>query len=71
MSSPRRADWRSDTEIPDTGILLGQRVRHKKFGEGVVTNYEGHGKQARIQINFTDAGDKWLVTGYAKLELIA
>jgi DNA helicase-2/ATP-dependent DNA helicase PcrA len=71
MSSPRRSAWQSDAEVPDTGIQLGQRVRHKKFGEGVVTNYEGHGKQARVQINFTDVGDKWLVTGLANLELIA
>jgi len=71
MTRAKQSSWRSDAEIPDTGIQLGQRVRHKKFGEGVVTNYEGHGKQARIQINFTGVGDKWLVTGYANLELIA
>jgi DNA helicase-2/ATP-dependent DNA helicase PcrA len=46
-------------------------VHHKKFGEGIVLNYEGHGKQARIQISFTGVGDKWLVAGYANLELIA
>jgi DNA helicase-2/ATP-dependent DNA helicase PcrA len=66
-----RSAWGSKAEVPDTGLRLGQRVRHKKFGEGVVINYEGHGKQARIQINFTDVGDKWLVAGYANLELIA
>jgi DNA helicase-2/ATP-dependent DNA helicase PcrA len=63
--------WKRGADIPDTGFQLGQRVRHSKFGEGVVTNYEGHGKQARIQINFSGVGDKWLVTGYANLELIA
>jgi DNA helicase-2/ATP-dependent DNA helicase PcrA len=58
-------------EVPDTGIQLGQRVRHKKFGEGIVMNYEGHGEKARIQISFDEAGEKWLVSGYAKLELLA
>lgn len=57
-------------EVPETGIKLGQRVNHAKFGEGVVVNYEGQGKQARVQINFNKEGSKWLVVGYAKLELL-
>src|SRR5690606_24711772 len=28
---------------PESGIRLGQRVRHGKFGEGVVLNSEGNG----------------------------
>lgn len=51
-------------------ISLGQRVRHPKFGEGVVLNYEGRGKNARIQINFDDVGGKWLVMSYARLEAL-
>ncbi|WP_295388926.1 DNA helicase II [uncultured Thiodictyon sp.] len=50
------------------GFHLGQRVTHPKFGEGVVLNSEGHGPQARIQINFKEAGAKWLVLAYARLE---
>ena len=53
-----------------TGFALGQRVMHSLFGEGVVLNYEGHGAQARIQVNFDDAGSKWLMVSYAKLEAI-
>ncbi|MFK5914223.1 MAG: DNA helicase II [Woeseiaceae bacterium] len=48
-------------------VQLGQRVCHAKFGEGVVLNYEGEGRHARIQINFDDAGSKWLVMEYANL----
>ena len=51
-------------------ISLGQRVKHPKFGEGVVLNYEGSGNNARVQINFDDVGGKWLVMSYAKLELV-
>lgn len=51
-----------------TGFALGQRVLHSLFGEGVVLNYEGHGAQARIQVNFDDEGSKWLMVAYAKLE---
>jgi DNA helicase-2/ATP-dependent DNA helicase PcrA len=50
------------------GFQLGQRVRHPKFGPGVVLNAEGRGAGARIQINFESAGAKWLVLDYARLE---
>jgi len=49
-------------------FYLGQRVSHAKFGEGVVLNYEGQGPSARIQINFSNAGSKWLVVAYANLQ---
>ncbi len=51
-------------------LQLGQRVRHAKFGEGVVLNYEGQGATARVQVNFEDNGSKWLVLAYAKLETV-
>ncbi|MGD8931644.1 MAG: DNA helicase II [Chromatiales bacterium] len=49
------------------GFRLGQRVRHAKFGEGVVLNAEGQGRSARVQVNFETAGSKWLVVAYANL----
>ena len=48
-------------------IKLGQRVRHPSFGEGVVISAEGSGAHTRIQVNFADAGPKWLVAAYANL----
>ena len=54
-------------EENNTGLKLGQRVMHKKFGEGVVLNYEGAGQHARVQVNFASAGSKWLVMEYANL----
>ena len=48
---------------------LGQRVLHSKFGEGVILNLEGTGSNMRIQINFEQAGSKWLVAAYAGLQL--
>jgi DNA helicase-2/ATP-dependent DNA helicase PcrA len=50
------------------GFHLGQRVLHPKFGEGVILNSEGQGAAARIQINFTGVGTKWLVLAYARLD---
>jgi DNA helicase II / ATP-dependent DNA helicase PcrA len=51
----------------ESGMHLGQRVLHAKFGEGVVLNYEGAGRHARVQVNFAHAGTKWLVMEYANL----
>ncbi|WP_188859383.1 DNA helicase II [Marinobacterium nitratireducens] len=62
------SDSLSSAEVPASEIRLGQRVRHAKFGEGIVVNYEGSGAKARLQVNFDDEGAKWLVLGYAKLE---
>jgi DNA helicase-2/ATP-dependent DNA helicase PcrA len=47
---------------------LGQSVRHEKFGEGVVLQSEGDGDQEKVQINFRNAGIKWLMLAYAKLD---
>ena len=57
----------SDTEHP---FKLGEIVKHKVFGEGVVLSIEGQGDASRMQINFNTAGTKWLVTAYANLEKI-
>ena len=61
----------SETKIEfeqEIGIALGQKVKHKKFGEGIVLNYEGSGESARVQVNFDQSGTKWLVMAYANLE---
>jgi DNA helicase II / ATP-dependent DNA helicase PcrA len=50
------------------GLRLGQRVAHAKFGEGVILQTEGDGSQARVQVNFSDAGTKWLMLAYANLQ---
>ena len=60
----------SVTEKPGVGFSVGQHVEHAKFGEGVVLNYEGSGAQARVQVNFSSEGPKWLMLAYAKLEKI-
>lgn len=65
FSQPR---VRAAAESPD--VRLGQRVRHGKFGDGVVLNYEGAGAHARVQVNFESTGTKWLVMSYANLELM-
>jgi DNA helicase-2/ATP-dependent DNA helicase PcrA len=58
------------TETPTHAMRLGSRVRHGKFGDGVVLNFEGNGPQARIQVNFETQGTKWLMLSYANLEVV-
>jgi DNA helicase-2/ATP-dependent DNA helicase PcrA len=55
--------------LADDGIALklGQHVRHPSFGDGIVVAAEGAGAHTRIQVNFADAGAKWLVLAYANL----
>ncbi len=59
----------SRESVTDTGqFRIGQRVRHAKFGEGVVLQAEGEGAQERVQVNFKNLGLKWLMLSYAKLD---
>ena len=59
---------RPKTRSNETGMSVGQRVAHAKFGEGTITDVEGSGSHARVQVNFADAGSKWLVLSYANLQ---
>jgi DNA helicase-2/ATP-dependent DNA helicase PcrA len=59
----------ADTPGPP-GMRMGSRVKHSKFGEGVVLNFEGNGPHARIQVNFERQGMKWLMLSYANLEVV-
>ena len=50
------------------GMRLGQRVRHGRFGEGIVLRVDGHGQGAQIEVNFERLGRKVLMLAYANLE---
>ena len=63
---PRR-DWGHASLDQSPGLKIGQSVVHAKFGAGIVTDLEGGGAHARVQVNFEDAGSKWLVLAYANL----
>ncbi len=59
----------SKTEA-DTGLFVGQRVNHSSFGSGIILNLEGQGAQSRVQVNFENAGSKWLMASMAKLQSV-
>ena len=50
------------------GFKSGQRVKHPKYGEGVVFRREGDGEDAKITVQFTRFGVKKLVEKFAQLE---
>lgn len=63
--------WKDDFDYDqsnDSGLHIGQRVMHAKFGRGVLLSCEGQGSSARVQVNFDEAGSKWLVIAYANLQ---
>ncbi len=51
-----------------SGYQIGDRVRHAKFGEGIVLTIQGSGDHASVNVHFDDVGSKWLVMAYAKLD---
>ena len=54
----------------DSKYAIGQIVSHAKFGLGTILNYEGSGDSMRLQIKFQKVGTKWLISAYAKLEIV-
>jgi DNA helicase-2/ATP-dependent DNA helicase PcrA len=72
---PQRSTISTRTAMPPPGpvpgrMRLGSRVRHTKFGEGVILTVEGQGEHTRVQVNFAGLGAKWLVAAYANLEML-
>jgi len=65
---PRVASESAKGPGSKTGFRPGQRVRHPKYGEGVVYQREGEGESAKITVQFPRFGLKKLVEKYAQLE---
>ncbi|MDN5863809.1 MAG: DNA helicase II [Gammaproteobacteria bacterium] len=67
---PRRGMRQPRENGTSDAARLGRRVRHASFGEGVILEQEGDGARMRLKIAFADAGVKWLVAHYARLEML-
>ncbi len=48
----------------------GQRIYHKKFGEGIINKIEEEGEDYKLDISFDKAGHKRLMAKFANLEII-
>jgi DNA helicase-2/ATP-dependent DNA helicase PcrA len=51
-----------------TGLGKGARVRHPKYGEGIIFAREGDGEDAKLTVQFSSHGMKKLVEKFAQLE---
>ena len=82
VSSPRRNGGpparRRGARVPKTvtdgegtGWRPGDRVRHRRFGAGVVLACQGSGAQLKLVVFFDRAGRKTLVPTIAKLERLS
>jgi DNA helicase II / ATP-dependent DNA helicase PcrA len=63
-----RAPARSGAE--SLGLKLGDDVRHKTFGEGVIIDVSGSADKTEVLVRFRDAGEKRLLLSWAPLEKI-
>ena len=57
-------------EIDISKYQAGQRVYHKKFGEGKINYIEEEGNDYKVDITFDKSGHKRLMARYAGLEII-
>ena len=49
---------------------VGARVRHSRFGEGVITGVRGAGGNLIVTVRFEKAGNKDLAAALAPLEVL-
>ncbi len=62
-----RPEMELDKPSGGRGLRKGDRVRHPKYGEGIVYHREGDGEDAKITVQFQSYGLKKLVEKYAQL----
>ena len=59
-----------NTEADLSKYKEGQRVYHKKFGEGIINKIEEEGEDYKLDISFDKMGHKRLMAKFANLEII-
>ena len=50
------------------GLKVGDDVKHKAFGEGVIIDLSGSGDKTEARVNFAGVGEKTLLLSWAPLE---
>ncbi len=64
----RDPEW--DDEPPVSPYALGDTVKHKKFGRGMVISLSGSGENLKVTVSFPNHGKKLLLAKLANLEKI-
>jgi hypothetical protein len=65
------ADWLPEETMDPASVTPGRRVRHRRFGEGVVTEVRRTVKPLTVTIRFSDSDDREIAIGYGLLEFAA
>ncbi len=70
--TPAPIGSRGAQETPDaagaTGLAVGTRVRHPKYGVGLIIRREGDGDKVKLTINFPGFGQKKMIEKFAGLQ---
>jgi len=63
-------EWEAEASQDAPRYIAGERVRHRKFGSGVVRAVSGSGRELKVMVEFDDSeiGTKQLLVAYAGLE---
>ena len=61
---------KTDNNFDISKYKEGQRIYHKKFGEGTINKIEEEGEDYKLDISFDKAGHKRLMAKFANLEVI-
>lgn len=64
------AKTNGNTNLFDSKLVVGNIVKHIRFGTGEVMKIEGAGADIKAEINFQHGGAKKLLLRFAKLEVI-
>ena len=68
LNSIKQHNQTNDVDL--SKYQVGQRVYHKKFGEGTITKLEQEGNDVKVDLEFDKAGHKRLMAKFAGLEII-
>ena len=66
-NSPYQSQTKTTNDSP---YQLGQNVRHKTFGDVVITDMSGKSDYLQVLVQFNESGPKVLAVKFAKLEVI-
>ncbi|HWP44148.1 MAG TPA: 3'-5' exonuclease, partial [Blastocatellia bacterium] len=71
-TAPGRTRQKGDagSRSSDSGFRTGTRVRHARYGLGVVLRAEGAGEDAKLTVSFPGYGQKKFIAKFAQLEIV-
>lgn len=70
FATPKPIQQFSVTKGNGPGYDVGDRVRHMKFGEGIVTAIVEGGRDYEVTVQFDSVGTKKMFAGFAKLKVV-